>query len=113
MLFFTYIVASRKNGSVYTGSTDDLYVRVLQHRNGTFDGHTKRYGISRLVWFETHPTRDAAFIRERRIKEWKRNWRLELIERGNPGWRHLFEDLKRDRGSSPDDWTPPPEPDDG
>jgi predicted GIY-YIG superfamily endonuclease len=110
MAFFTYIVASKRNGAIYTGSTDGLYVRTLQHRNGTFEGHTRRYGISRLVWFETHPTRDAAFKRERKIKEWTRLWRLELIEKSNPGWRDLFEDLQAERGALPEDWIPLTEP---
>ncbi len=109
MAFFTYIVASRRNGSIYVGSTDALYTRVLQHRNGVFDGHTRRYGISDLVWFEPHSTREAAFTRERRIKEWKRIWKLELIEKANPGWRDLFDDLQAERGARPEEWTPPDE----
>jgi len=103
-------VASGRNGSLYVGSTDALYVRTLQHRAGTFDGHTQKYGISQLVWFEPHPTRDAAFRRERRIKEWQRVWKLELIEKTNPGWRDLFDDLQAERGAVAEDWTPPPEP---
>jgi putative endonuclease len=107
MAFFTYIVASRRNGTLYTGSTDGLYVRTLQHREGTFRGFTKRHGVAMLVWFEEHPTREAAFIRERRIKEWKRPWKLELIERANPGWRDLFADLEAGHGRQAKDWTPP------
>ena len=107
MAFFTYLLASRRNGSLYAGSTDDLYVRMLQHRNGAFDGHTRRYGIAILVWFETHPTRDAAFRRERQIKEWKRMWKLELLEKDNPGWRDLFNDLRAGDGASPEEWVPP------
>lgn len=110
MAFFTYLLASRRNGSLYAGSTDDLYVRILQHRSGAFDGHTRRYGIAMLVWFESHPTRDAAFKRERQIKEWKRVWKLELLEKANPGWRDLFDDLQAERGSLPEDWSPPAEP---
>lgn len=109
MAFFTYIVANRRNGSIYVGSTDALYVRALQHRNGAFDGYTKRYAILKLAWFEAHPTRDAAFTRERRIKEWKRIWKLDLIEKSNPGWRDLFDDLQAERGAPPEDWTPPRE----
>ena len=72
-----------------------------------FKGFTKRHGVAMLVWFEEHPTRGAAFIRERRIKEWKRPWKLEMIERTNPGWRDLFVDLEADSGQQADDWTPP------
>lgn len=76
MAFWTYIMASRRNGTTYVGHTDNLYVRTLQHRDGTFDGHTKKYGCKRLVWAEPHATRHDAFTRERRIKEWRRAWKL-------------------------------------
>ncbi|MBL0969030.1 MAG: GIY-YIG nuclease family protein [Brevundimonas sp.] len=95
MAFFTYIVASGRNGTLYTGSTDNLIDRVIQHRAKTRDGFTARYGVARLVWYETHPTRHAAFVRERQIKEWKRVWKLELIEKSNPGWLDLFESFGR------------------
>jgi len=109
MAFFCYLVASQRNGSLYAGSTDNLYVRTLQHRAGRFDGHTKKHSIARLVWFEAHPTRDAAFKRERQIKEWKRIWKLELIEKTNPGWRDLFENLQAERGTPAAEWSPPDE----
>ena len=91
MAFFTYIVASSRNGTLYTGSTDNLIKRVLEHREGRFDGFTSKYGVAVLVWFETHETRHAAFIRERQIKEWKWVWKLELIEKSNPGWVDLID----------------------
>ena len=93
MAFFTYIVASRRNGTLYTGSTDDLIKRAAEHRDKLRPGFTSRYGVALLVWYEVHETRDAAFLRERRIKEWKRIWKLELIERKNPGWSDLFPTL--------------------
>ena len=93
MAFYTYIVASRRNGTLYTGSTDDLGKRVAEHRDKVRPGFTAKYGVAILVWFEVHETRDAAFRRERQIKEWKRNWKLEMIERGNPGWDDLFPSL--------------------
>ncbi|MFJ6025818.1 GIY-YIG nuclease family protein [Brevundimonas sp. NPDC092305] len=95
MAFFTYIVASRRNGTLYTGSTDGLIDRVIQHRDKRREGFTAKYGVALLVWYETHETRHAAFIRERQIKEWKRVWKLELIERTNPGWKDLFEEFGR------------------
>jgi len=91
--FYTYIVASQRNGTLCTGSTDGLILRTTQHREKTCAGFTARYGCTRLVWHEPHATRHAAFLRERRITKWKRVWKLELIEAMNPGWRDLFEDL--------------------
>ncbi|MBF0664036.1 MAG: GIY-YIG nuclease family protein [Brevundimonas sp.] len=91
MAFFTYIVASQRNGTLYTGSTDNLIKRINQHREGHFDGFTSKHGVAILVWFETHETRHAAFVRERQIKEWKRAWKLELIEKSNPGWIDLMD----------------------
>lgn len=91
MTFFTYILASRRNGTLYTGSTDQLIKRVNEHRSGRFGGFTSRYGVALLVWFERHETRHAAFVRERQIKDWKRIWKLELIERSNPGWVDLMD----------------------
>jgi putative endonuclease len=93
LAFFTYIIASRRNGTVYTGSTDDLIKRVAEHRDKLRPGFTRRYGVALLVWYEVHETRHAAFVRERQIKEWKRIWKLELIERKNPAWADLFPTL--------------------
>lgn len=92
-MFYAYILASRRNGTLYTGSTDDLLKRVAEHRDKLRRGFTARYAVSRLVWYEAHDTREAAFVRERRIKEWRREWKLDLIERMNPGWTDLFETL--------------------
>lgn len=91
MAFYTYVVASRRSGTLYTGSTEDLLARVAQHRNKVRAGFTAKYGVAILVWFEAHESRAEAFRRERQIKEWKRVWKLELIERGNPEWRDLFD----------------------
>ena len=93
MFFFVYILASKKNGTLYTGSTDNLKVRVWQHKNITNKGFTSKHGVDRLVWFETHDSRAAAFTRERQIKEWKRAWKLELIEKANPDWSDLYNEL--------------------
>ena len=91
--FFVYIVASKRNGTLYIGMTDDLINRVLQHKNKTFKGFTATYGVDKLVWYETHDTRETAFTRERQMKEWKRAWKIELIEKMNPGWADLFDEL--------------------
>jgi predicted GIY-YIG superfamily endonuclease len=106
MAFFTYMLASRRNGTFYTGSTDDLIRRVAEHRDKLRPGYTARYGVAMLVWFELHDSRDDAFRRERQIKEWRRVWKLELIERGNPGWRDLFMDLINGDGAQAEDWVP-------
>ncbi len=93
MAFYTYIVTSGRNGTPYTGSTEDIILRTAQHRDKVFKGFSAKYGCTTLVWYEAHPTRHDAFMRERRIKKWNRVWKLELIERSNPGWRDLFDDL--------------------
>jgi len=92
MSFFTYILASKRNGTLYTGHTDDLGRRVGDHKNREIKGFTAKYGVNRLVWFEEHGSRDEAFRRERQIKEWNRSWKIELIERLNRGWLDLLEE---------------------
>lgn len=91
MAFCTYILASRRNGTLYVGMTDDLTGRIAQHRAGTFPGFTRKHGVKLLVWFEAHESRNAAFRRERQIKKWNRAWKLRLIEAENPDWRDLAE----------------------
>jgi len=88
-----YIMASRRNGTLYTGVTSDLIQRIHQHREGLVPGFTSKHGVKRLVWFEQHSTMDHAITREKRIKKWNRAWKLRLIEEGNPRWRDLAEDL--------------------
>jgi putative endonuclease len=93
MAFFVYILASKRNGTLYIGSTDNLVKRVWLHRNAVIPGFTKDYGVKQLVWYETHETRESALLRERRMKKWNRKWKLELIESSNPDWRDLGEKL--------------------
>ncbi len=93
MAFYVYILASRRNGTLYVGMTDCLGARVWQHKEKIFEGFTSKYGVDRLVWYEVHESRDTAFTRERRIKKWRRAWKLDLIEKMNPGWDDLFETL--------------------
>ena len=93
MAFYTYIVASQRNGTLYVGSTDDLQRRMEEHRDHARDGFTAKYGCTMLVWYEVHESRDEAFRRERRIKEWRRSWKLMLVEAANSDWRDLFLEL--------------------
>jgi putative endonuclease len=93
MSFFVYILASRRNGTLYVGMTDDLVRRTWEHRNSVVPGFTRKYGVKSLVWYEVHDTREAAFQRERQIKKWNRAWKLELIEKSNLEWRDLADDL--------------------
>jgi putative endonuclease len=95
MSFFVYILASRPNGSLYVGMTDDLARRYFEQRRGAVPGFTKKYGVKSLVWFEARETREAAFVRERQIKKWNRAWKLGFIGRNSPQWRDLGEDLLR------------------
>jgi putative endonuclease len=88
-----YIVASRYRGTLYIGVTSALTYRISQHRAGTFDGFTKKYGVKILVWYEVHVTMDGAISREKQMKEWKRAWKIALIERANPHWRDLFDEI--------------------
>ena len=88
-----YLLASRRNGTLYVGVTSDLVARVHQHRAGLLSGFTRDYGVKWLVWFEHHATMEAAIQREKRIKKWNRAWKLDLIETGNPQWRDLAEDF--------------------
>jgi putative endonuclease len=88
-----YIVASGFHGTIYTGVTSNLLQRVYQHREGTLGGFTAEHGCKRLVWFEMHGTMEAAIVREKRVKKWRREWKMALIEEGNPTWRDLAEDF--------------------
>ena len=97
MAFYTYIMASRRNGTLYTGSTDTLIGRAWQHRTRMRPrSFTAKYGVIILVWFEAHETREGAIQRERQIKKWNRQWKLRLIEAMNPGWHDLFDRLEPD-----------------
>ena len=88
-----YILASKRNGTLYIGVTRDLVRRVWQHRNDVVGGFTRRYRVHRLVWFELHEDMTAAITREKQLKEWKRAWKLRLIEEANREWRDLWEDI--------------------
>ena len=85
-----YILASKRNGTLYIGVTSDLTKRVWEHKNGMVEGFTKRYNVHRLVWYEIHESMESALTREKRMKEWKRAWKLELPEGANPEWEDLY-----------------------
>ncbi len=87
---WAYILASARNGTLYTGSARFLATRVQQHREGRVPGFTSKYGVTRLVWFEPHEHIGAAYKREQLIKRWRREWKLALIEKANPRWEDLF-----------------------
>jgi putative endonuclease len=87
-----YILASARNGTLYTGVTSALQKRIAQHKLGIFEGFSQTYGCKTLVWYETHPTMSDAIGREKRIKRWRRKWKLALIEAENPHWRDLSEE---------------------
>ena len=96
---YVYILASQRNGTLYIGVTSDLVKRVWQHKNDEIEGFTKRYGVHRLVYFEAHDDIRDAILREKRLKKWRRSWKLELIEEDNPGWNDLYEQLTDGPGS--------------
>ena len=93
MSFYAYIMASGPYGTLYTGSTDNLCKRVYELREKVRRGFTAKYGVDKLVWFQNFESREGAFRRERQIKEWKRRWKIELIEAMNPEWKDLGEEL--------------------
>ena len=94
-VFYVYILASQKNGTLYTGHTDDISKRVWAHKEGLGSIFTRKYAVTRLVWYEHHQTREGARTREYQIKAWKRAWKIRLIEERNPHWYDLYLELNR------------------
>ena len=88
-----YILASKRNGTLYVGVTSDVVKRGWEHRNGLVEGFTKKYSIHSLVYYEMHENMLAAITREKQIKKWNRAWKLRLIEQGNPQWRDLWPEI--------------------
>ena len=89
--YFVYMLASKRNGTLYVGVTSDLAGRTGQHRDALVDGFTKKYGVHKLVWFEEFADVHDAILREKRIKKWRRAWKLELIEKSNSDWNDLLD----------------------
>jgi putative endonuclease len=90
---YVYLLASKRNGTLYVGVTSDLVKRVWQHKRDQVEVFTKRYSVHMLVWYEMHETMEGAIRREKAIKDWKRAWKLALIEKDNPSWRDLYEEF--------------------
>ena len=86
-------MASKRNGTLYTGVTSNLIQRVWQHKNNSFKGFTKKYSVKNLVYYEAHANSESAITREKQLKKWKREWKLRLIEENNPHWNDLFDEI--------------------
>jgi putative endonuclease len=95
MTYWVYILASKLGGTLYVGVTNDLVRRVYEHREGLAEGFTKRYGVKMLVYFEPHESIEAAIQREKNIKPWSREWKIDLIIKDNPDWRDLYDEFVR------------------
>jgi len=92
-IYYVYIMASARNGTLYIGVTNHIGRRAWEHREGLVEGFTKKYDVKMLVWFEAYESVHDAIHRETLLKKWKRRWKLELIEKTNPEWRDLYETL--------------------
>lgn len=97
-IFFVYIAASKPRGVLYVGMTSNLPGRTWQHREHAIDGFTKKYWVDRLVFFEHHENAESAIRREKALKRWRRDWKIELIENANPTWADLFPQVLGDFG---------------
>ncbi len=93
MAYYVYIMASQRNGTLYVGVTNDLVRRAYEHKEELVEGFTSRYDVKDLVFFEKHDDSRSAIQREKNIKHWRRAWKLALIERDNPDWRDLFDEI--------------------
>ena len=93
MNYFVYLMASRRNGTLYVGVTNDLVRRTYEHRENLIGGFTSHYGVHQLVWYEGTPSIEAAIHKEKQIKNWKRAWKVALVEQGNPEWLDLYPSL--------------------
>ena len=94
-VFHVYILASRRNGTLYIGMTSNLLQRIQQHKDGVVEGFTKDHEVTNLVWYEQHENAESAIKRERSMKEWKRDWKINALEEMNPDWADLFPRLIR------------------
>jgi putative endonuclease len=91
--FYVYLLASRRDGVIYIGMTNNLVRRVWEHKTNAVDGFTKKYNVHRLVWYEVADTARAAITREKQLKKWNRAWKIQLIEKTNPEWRDLYDEI--------------------
>lgn len=88
-----YIITNKHNGTLYIGVTSDLIKRIYQHKNNQVDGFSKKHQLHTLVWYEQHEIMESAILREKMIKKWNRQWKIDLIERSNPGWNDLYSSI--------------------
>jgi putative endonuclease len=88
-----YLLANKRNGTLYVGVTSDLVKRIWEHKNNMVEEFTKQYNVHQLVWYELHESMESAIMREKRLKDWKRAWKLELIENKNPDWLDLYDTI--------------------
>ena len=95
MQYYVYILASKRNGTLYVGSTSELIKRIWQHKNNVVEGFTKKYGVNILVHYGIAETQEAAATRERQLKKWNRAWKIRLIEETNPEWKDLYEEINQ------------------
>ena len=93
-IYYVYILASKRNGTLYIGVTNDLVRRVYEHKNNLVDGFSKEYGVHRLVYYEQYGDVEFAIQREKYLKQWNRKWKLELIEKKNPEWKDLYDEVR-------------------
>jgi putative endonuclease len=93
MNYFVYIIASRKDGAIYIGVSNDIVRRIYEHRNKVVPGFASKYNITRLVWFEMYDDPISAISREKELKKWKRSWKIQLIEKQNPQWNDLYDSI--------------------
>ncbi|MBA7563118.1 hypothetical protein ES708_04771 [subsurface metagenome] len=91
--YYIYILASKRNGTLYTGVTSNLIKRIYEHKNNLIEGFTKKYNIHNLVYYEITEDVNSAIAKEKQLKRWKRNWKIELIEKNNPEWKDLYFEL--------------------
>ena len=93
MQYFVYILASKKNGTIYIGVTSDLIKRIYEHKHDLVEGFTQRYAVHDLVYFEVTESIESAIMREKQLKKWNRAWKINLIEKDNPAWKDLYPEL--------------------
>lgn len=92
--FYVYILASKRNGTLYIGITSGLVQRIWQHKNKMVEGFTQKYNVNKLVYYEVHPNAESAITREKQVKKWRRSWKIRLIEEKNPDWKDLYDDIR-------------------